>query len=204
MPSTWPGVEPAIFGIEGQRYTNSPTRRCCNVVAEPSPYTVCVMQRSIIRVIGAFTILIIPDLESPSNPQQCRYAWSIARRHPTQYDYLVLTVAGNVRLGQAGPLSYAKGRSGDNAGEMSPGSSTESYPVFAPIGLRENPGKNLNQVTFPDRDSNPGHLVSRPDALTVTPQKAMIARIGKVAHPRNVDGFAERRCVRYDVVNAYL
>ncbi|KAJ4430336.1 hypothetical protein ANN_22552 [Periplaneta americana] len=53
---------------------------------------------------------------------------------------------------------------------MSMGSSTESYPAFARIGLRENPGKNLNQVTCPDRDSNPGHLVSRPDALTVTPQ----------------------------------
>ncbi|KAJ4430245.1 hypothetical protein ANN_22457 [Periplaneta americana] len=58
----------------------------------------------------------------------------------------------------------------DNAGEMSPGSSTESYPAFARIGLRENLGKNLNQVTYPNRDSNPGHLVSRPDALTVTPQ----------------------------------
>ncbi|KAJ4443997.1 hypothetical protein ANN_05786 [Periplaneta americana] len=53
---------------------------------------------------------------------------------------------------------------------MSPGSSTESYPAFAHIGLRENPGKNLNQITCPDRDSNPGHLVSQPDALTVTPQ----------------------------------
>ncbi|KAJ4451920.1 hypothetical protein ANN_03401 [Periplaneta americana] len=53
---------------------------------------------------------------------------------------------------------------------MSPGSSTESYPAFAGIGLRENPGKNLNQVTCLDRDSNPGHLVSQPDALTVTPQ----------------------------------
>ncbi|KAJ4427466.1 hypothetical protein ANN_25114 [Periplaneta americana] len=53
---------------------------------------------------------------------------------------------------------------------MSPGSSTESYPAFARIGLRENPGKNLNQVTCPDRDSNSSHLVSRPDALTVTPQ----------------------------------
>ncbi|KAJ4430750.1 hypothetical protein ANN_19341 [Periplaneta americana] len=28
---------------------------------------------------------------------------------------------------------------------MSPGFSTESYSVFAQIGLRENPGKNLNQ-----------------------------------------------------------
>ncbi|KAJ4450832.1 hypothetical protein ANN_02263 [Periplaneta americana] len=53
---------------------------------------------------------------------------------------------------------------------MSPGSSTESYPAFARIGLRENPGKNLNQVTCPGQESNPGHLVSRPDALTVTPQ----------------------------------
>ncbi|KAJ4442069.1 hypothetical protein ANN_11935 [Periplaneta americana] len=53
---------------------------------------------------------------------------------------------------------------------MSPGSSTDSYPVLAHIGLRENPGKNLNQVTCPDRESNPGHLVSRLDALAVTPQ----------------------------------
>ncbi|KAJ4444366.1 hypothetical protein ANN_06158 [Periplaneta americana] len=59
---------------------------------------------------------------------------------------------------------------GDNAGEMSPGSNTESYPAFAHIGLRENPGKNLNRITCSDRDSNPGHLVSRPHALTVTPQ----------------------------------
>ncbi|KAJ4451612.1 hypothetical protein ANN_03081 [Periplaneta americana] len=50
---------------------------------------------------------------------------------------------------------------------MSPESSTESYPAFAHIGLRENPGKNLNQVTCPDRELNPGHLVSRPEALTI-------------------------------------
>ncbi|KAJ4434919.1 hypothetical protein ANN_23490 [Periplaneta americana] len=49
---------------------------------------------------------------------------------------------------------------------MSPGSNTESFPAFARIGLRENPGKNLNQITCPDRESNPGHLVSRLDALT--------------------------------------
>ncbi|KAJ4435320.1 hypothetical protein ANN_17930 [Periplaneta americana] len=57
---------------------------------------------------------------------------------------------------------------------MNPGSSTESYPAFARIGLRENPGKNLNQVTCPDRESNPGLLVSRPDALTVTPQWVVV------------------------------
>ncbi|KAJ4438603.1 hypothetical protein ANN_14550 [Periplaneta americana] len=48
---------------------------------------------------------------------------------------------------------------------MSPGSSIGSYPAFAHIGLRENFGKNLNQVTCPDREPNPGHLVSRPDAV---------------------------------------
>ncbi|KAJ4430902.1 hypothetical protein ANN_19494 [Periplaneta americana] len=31
---------------------------------------------------------------------------------------------------------------------MSPGSSTESYPAFARIGLRENLGKNLNQMRY--------------------------------------------------------
>ncbi|KAJ4432097.1 hypothetical protein ANN_20711 [Periplaneta americana] len=56
---------------------------------------------------------------------------------------------------------------------MSPGSSTESYPAFARIGLRENLGKNLNQVTCPDRDSNPGHLVSQPDVLTANHQLRM-------------------------------
>ncbi|KAJ4435429.1 hypothetical protein ANN_18044 [Periplaneta americana] len=66
------------------------------------------------------------------------------------------------------PPGYLK--ASDNAGEMNLGSSTESYPAFARIELRENPGKNLNQVTCPDWDSNPGHLVSRPDALTVTPK----------------------------------
>ncbi|KAJ4426863.1 hypothetical protein ANN_26662 [Periplaneta americana] len=54
---------------------------------------------------------------------------------------------------------------------MSPGSNTECYPAFARKGLRENPGKNLNQITCPDQESNPGHLVSRPDALIVTPQR---------------------------------
>ncbi|KAJ4450426.1 hypothetical protein ANN_01850 [Periplaneta americana] len=37
---------------------------------------------------------------------------------------------------------------GNNSGEISPGSSTESYPAFAHIGLRENSGKNLNQRYF--------------------------------------------------------
>ncbi|KAJ4445982.1 hypothetical protein ANN_12668 [Periplaneta americana] len=76
-------------------------------------------------------------------------------------------------------------KASDNAGEMSPGSSIKSYPVFARIGLRENPGKNLNQVTCPDRDLNPDHLVSRPDALTVTPQDGVVLILGvqfKVCH----------------------
>nr|KAJ4444099.1 hypothetical protein ANN_05888 [Periplaneta americana] len=41
--------------------------------------------------------------------------------------------------------SRSEEETGDNACEMSPGSNTESYPAFARIELRENPGKNLNQ-----------------------------------------------------------
>ncbi|KAJ4452247.1 hypothetical protein ANN_03765 [Periplaneta americana] len=52
---------------------------------------------------------------------------------------------------------------------MSPGSRTEIYPAYAQLGLREPPGKNLNQVTYPNRDSNPGHLVSRAAMLTKPP-----------------------------------
>ncbi|KAJ4439793.1 hypothetical protein ANN_07921 [Periplaneta americana] len=68
---------------------------------------------------------------------------------------------------------------------MSPGSSTDSYPAFAHIGLRENPGKNLNQVTCPDRESNPGHLVSQPDALTVTPQTFEMDRAARMGESTN-------------------
>ncbi|KAJ4436940.1 hypothetical protein ANN_17072 [Periplaneta americana] len=38
----------------------------------------------------------------------------------------------------------------DNAGEMSPESSTESYPAFAHIGLRENPGETSTRNTKAD------------------------------------------------------
>ncbi|KAJ4428376.1 hypothetical protein ANN_24395 [Periplaneta americana] len=75
---------------------------------------------------------------------------------------------------------------------MSPGSSTENYPEFARIGLRENPGKNLNQATCRDRDSNPGHLVSRPDALTDTPQlKKRRNKPNQVMSPSGVEPASE-------------
>ncbi|KAJ4429188.1 hypothetical protein ANN_26191 [Periplaneta americana] len=41
--------------------------------------------------------------------------------------------------------SYERATNSDNAGEMNPGSSTESYPSFAHTGLEKNPGINLNQ-----------------------------------------------------------
>ncbi|KAJ4447601.1 hypothetical protein ANN_09608 [Periplaneta americana] len=68
---------------------------------------------------------------------------------------------------------------------MSPGSNTESYPAFAHIGLRENPGKKPQPGNLPRQDSNPGHLVSRPDALTVTPQSGYEKKYQReVAVPR--------------------
>ncbi|KAJ4442071.1 hypothetical protein ANN_11937 [Periplaneta americana] len=87
---------------------------------------------------------------------------------------------------------------------MIPGSNTESYPAFARIGLRENPGKNLNQITCTDRDSNPGHLVSQPDALTVTPQSkqgkekqaGLTARVTeKIEHPTVLSGDMKKALV---------
>ncbi|KAJ4433179.1 hypothetical protein ANN_15436 [Periplaneta americana] len=85
---------------------------------------------------------------------------------------------------------------------MSPGSSTESYPAFARIGLRENPGKNLNQINCPDRDSNPGHLVSQPDVLTVTPQMVKCKRKTSNSWTENdmqkaIKAFRERRSQRH-------
>ncbi|KAJ4442534.1 hypothetical protein ANN_04121 [Periplaneta americana] len=47
---------------------------------------------------------------------------------------------------------------GDNSGEMSPGSSTESYPAFARIGLRENPGKNSTRNIKTRRLRWAGHV----------------------------------------------
>ncbi|KAJ4447157.1 hypothetical protein ANN_09158 [Periplaneta americana] len=44
---------------------------------------------------------------------------------------------------------------GDNAGEMSPGSNTESYPALAHIGLRKNPGKNLKQHVLSNDQTSP-------------------------------------------------
>ncbi|KAJ4437582.1 hypothetical protein ANN_17727 [Periplaneta americana] len=76
----------------------------------------------------------------------------------------------HINLDKENATLFSVNGEGDKANEMSPGSNTESYPAFARIGLKENPGKNLNQVTCPEWDSNLGHLVSWPDALTVTPQ----------------------------------
>ncbi|KAJ4438877.1 hypothetical protein ANN_14830 [Periplaneta americana] len=56
-----------------------------------------------------------------------------------------------------------EGNSSDNASEMSPGSSTESYPAFARIGLRENPGKNLNLPRPGFEPGPPGFAARRAD-----------------------------------------
>ncbi|KAJ4438437.1 hypothetical protein ANN_14382 [Periplaneta americana] len=50
-----------------------------------------------------------------------------------------------MHLGSYGYLA-SKRNEGDNVCEMGPGSSTESYPAFARIGLRENPGKTSTSL----------------------------------------------------------
>ncbi|KAJ4434941.1 hypothetical protein ANN_23513 [Periplaneta americana] len=49
---------------------------------------------------------------------------------------------------------------------MSPGSSTESYPAFARIGLRENPGKNLNQSIDKRNEKKGGILCDEKVAMS--------------------------------------
>ncbi|KAJ4435739.1 hypothetical protein ANN_18356 [Periplaneta americana] len=53
---------------------------------------------------------------------------------------------------------------------MSPGSSTNSYPAFDHIGLRENPGKNLIQMPPLQQKSRVLHVVT--DNKQRTTQKA--------------------------------
>ncbi|KAJ4435912.1 hypothetical protein ANN_18532 [Periplaneta americana] len=98
---------------------------------------------------------------------------------------------------------------GDNAGEMSPGPSTDSYPAFAHIELKENLGINLNQVTCPNRDSKPSHLVSLSDVVTITSKinvDLFLIDILRLATPRfnpygriNYISFLGSPGIRYDV-----
>ncbi|KAJ4446231.1 hypothetical protein ANN_12925 [Periplaneta americana] len=57
-------------------------------------------------------------------------------------------------LGHRRPALYQLANQVDNAGELSPGSSTDSYPAFAHIGLRENHARNLNQMRLQDSIRN--------------------------------------------------
>ncbi|KAJ4438011.1 hypothetical protein ANN_13950 [Periplaneta americana] len=78
---------------------------------------------------------------------------------------------------------------GDNTGEMSPGSSTDSYPAFAHIGLRENPGTtSTRSETFYDSEMENEEQVYESERLFVefhsikktqiTPLHAIKANIG--------------------------
>ncbi|KAJ4433959.1 hypothetical protein ANN_16278 [Periplaneta americana] len=67
MPSTWPGIEPATVGIEGQRYTNLPTRFVSLLVA--LSYGLFIYEgfqrydRGLMLVIGALSGVSIAILE---------------------------------------------------------------------------------------------------------------------------------------------
>ncbi|KAJ4442092.1 hypothetical protein ANN_11958 [Periplaneta americana] len=97
-----------------------------------------------------------PDIIRNIKSRRLRWAGHVARMGESRNAYSVLVGRPKGKR----PLGRPRRRWED----------TISYPAFARIGLRENPGKNLNQATCPDRDSNPGHLVLWPDALNVTPQ----------------------------------
>ncbi|KAJ4450687.1 hypothetical protein ANN_02116 [Periplaneta americana] len=64
-------------------------------------------------------------------------------------------------------------RRGDNAGEMSPGSSTESYTAFAHIGLRENPGRKPHPGNLPQpgiESGPPGFAARRANLYSTVSQ----------------------------------
>ncbi|KAJ4441564.1 hypothetical protein ANN_11420 [Periplaneta americana] len=128
MPSTLPGIEPETLGIEGQRYTNSPTRSTIRSLGRPRGKWEDNI-KMYLREVGY-------DDRDWINLAQDRDRWRAYVR------------AVNEPPGSLKSISYLASElyEDDNAGEMSPGSSTESYPAFAHIGLRENPGKSLNQV----------------------------------------------------------
>ncbi|KAJ4443949.1 hypothetical protein ANN_05738 [Periplaneta americana] len=117
-----------------------------------------------------------------------QHKFNLGSRHPILYPNLMFvqktTSLSNLKviLRRCIDISdylVSEWNEGDNAGEMSPGSSTDSYPPFARIGLNENSGKNVNQITCPERDSNPCHLVSQSDAPTnVIPQVAVLLVLG--------------------------
>ncbi|KAJ4451164.1 hypothetical protein ANN_02606 [Periplaneta americana] len=98
------------------------------------------------------------------------------------------SVADKKKCGRQGVIADAIAaevfETSDNASEMSPGSSTESYPAFARIGLKENPGKkpqpdNLPQPGF--GQTLTGHLEMSPGSSTES--YPAFARIGLKENP---------------------
>ncbi|KAJ4445466.1 hypothetical protein ANN_07274 [Periplaneta americana] len=82
---------------------------------------------------------------------------------------------------------------------MSPGSSTESYPAFAHIGLRENPGKTVNQqgsvwravIDRPPRVTGPAAYISAGARGRSVRDEAAMPGCSKTPPPHN--GFLEMR-----------
>ncbi|KAJ4436887.1 hypothetical protein ANN_17019 [Periplaneta americana] len=86
---------------------------------------------------------------------------------------------------------------------MSPGSSTESYPAFAQLGLRENPGKNLNQshdTSFPEEDDRASHRKlgsNYPTHLAENPRKVILSEQRATGVAQSVKALAFRSEVAF-------
>ncbi|KAJ4439724.1 hypothetical protein ANN_07852 [Periplaneta americana] len=131
-----------------------------------------------------------PDIIRNIKSRRLRWAGHVARMDDRQHWDRMWRRRGTQKIGEVGECWVCSERPGhgqktmnegkkidwqtskemyrkqdrDNAGEMSPRSNTESYPAFAHIGLRENPGKNLNQPPMDEYqvtlsgDWNPTHF----------------------------------------------
>ncbi|KAJ4434534.1 hypothetical protein ANN_23096 [Periplaneta americana] len=84
---------------------------------------------------------------------------------------------------------------------MSPGSNTESYPAFAPIRLRENPGKNLNQSGHKGKNTGGGEF--DPVLWIGLRRSSMVKALGQFARTEERgDGFDLRMLDRTPLARA--
>ncbi|KAJ4449185.1 hypothetical protein ANN_00582 [Periplaneta americana] len=108
-------------------------------------------------------LLLLREYDRVSNEDHeekkniCRWDKQVKNRKPTkQADSLIRNEY--VKAIRTSYMRYLASEwdEDENAGEMSPGSSTESYPAFAHIGLRETPGKNPQPGNLPRPGIEPG------------------------------------------------
>ncbi|KAJ4434428.1 hypothetical protein ANN_22990 [Periplaneta americana] len=113
-------------------------------------------ERKIVEKVGG--IVLVPVIFNVTKLYQVQRSARENNHSPSKFSAISSALQYKRELRNSKCYLASELNESDHADEMSPVSSIDSYPAFAHIELRENLGKNLNQVTCPDRNSNPGHL----------------------------------------------